>query len=153
MSDHISGLELNDIQDGMLRPRPTPYAGTYIAFRIDERAAGHEMLKRLTPLVASAADATSPAGGASFMVGLSYHGLKVLGLPQASLDSFSPAFQQGMAARAEELGDVGQSSPENWERPLGTSEVHLVSLRSHLITRAWSRSWSLQDRPTSRWLA
>jgi len=31
-----------------------------------------------------------------------------------------------MAARAAELGDVGESAPEKWEWPLGTSEVHLV---------------------------
>jgi Dyp-type peroxidase family len=31
-----------------------------------------------------------------------------------------------MAARAVELGDVGESMPAHWEWPLGTSEVHLV---------------------------
>jgi len=31
-----------------------------------------------------------------------------------------------MAARAGSLGDVGESSPENWEKPLGTPDVHVV---------------------------
>jgi Dyp-type peroxidase family len=31
-----------------------------------------------------------------------------------------------MAARATELGDVGESSPEHWEKPLGTSDVHVA---------------------------
>ena len=31
-----------------------------------------------------------------------------------------------MAARAAALGDVGESSPEHWETPLGTSDVHVV---------------------------
>src|SRR2546430_5862303 len=31
-----------------------------------------------------------------------------------------------MAARARELGDTGESSPENWEKPLGTGDVHVV---------------------------
>ncbi len=119
-------LELDDIQSGVLRPRPKPYAGRYIIVRIDDRAAGHELLKRLTSTVASAADLTSPAGDAWVAVALSYHGLKALGVPQASLDSFSPEFQQGMAARAAELGDVGESGPENWEWPWGTSQVHLA---------------------------
>jgi Dyp-type peroxidase family len=119
-------LEFNDIQSGVLRPRPTPYAATYIILRIDDRAAGHELLKRLIPKIASATDLTSPAGDAWVAVALSYHGLKALGVPQASLASFSPEFQQGMAARAAELGDVGESGPENWERPWGTAEVHLV---------------------------
>ena len=119
-------LEFNDIQSGVLRPRPTPYAGTYIMLRIDDRAAGHQLLKRLTPAIVSATDLTSPAGDAWVAVALSSHGLKALGVPQASLESFSPEFQQGMAARAAELGDVGESAPEKWEWPLGTSEVHLV---------------------------
>jgi len=40
-------LELDDIQSGVLRPRPTPYAATYILFRIDERDAGRELMRRL----------------------------------------------------------------------------------------------------------
>src|SRR5215469_12172708 len=119
-------LEFDDIQSGVLHPRPAPYAATYIMVRIDDRAAGHQLLKRLTPAIASASDLTSPAGDAWVAVALSYHGLSALGLPQASFDSFSLEFRQGMAARAAELGDVGASAPENWERPLGTSEVHLV---------------------------
>jgi Dyp-type peroxidase family len=119
-------LELNDIQSGVLRPRQTPYVATYLLLRIDDRADGHELLKRLTPMVASAADATSPAGDAWVMVALSYHGLSALGVPQASLESFSPEFQQGMAARAEELGDAGENAPSHWEKPLGTSQVHLA---------------------------
>ena len=47
-------------------------------------------------------------------------------MPQDSLDSFAPEFRQGMAARAAELGDVGESSPANWERPLGSPEVHVA---------------------------
>ena len=47
-------------------------------------------------------------------------------MPQDSLDSFAPEFQQGMAARAVDLGDVGESSPGNWERPLGTPDVHVA---------------------------
>jgi Dyp-type peroxidase family len=31
-----------------------------------------------------------------------------------------------MAARAELLGDVGESSPANWEEPLGTPDVHVA---------------------------
>src|SRR4051794_35943358 len=119
-------LEFNDIQSGVLHPRPTPYAATYIMLRIDDRAAGHELLKRLTPRIASATDLTSPAGDAWVSVALSYHGLKALGVPQDSLDSFAPEFQQGMAARAAELGDTGDSSPANWEYPLGSPDVHVA---------------------------
>ena len=30
-----------------------------------------------------------------------------------------------MAARAAQLGDIGESAPENWEHPLGTADVHV----------------------------
>lgn len=58
-------------------------------------------------------------------VALTYQDLKAMGVPQASLDSFPTEFQQGMAARAAKLGDVGESAPENWEKPLGTPDVHV----------------------------
>jgi deferrochelatase/peroxidase EfeB len=59
-------------------------------------------------------------------VAFTYPGLKALGVPQSSLDSFAPEFREGMAARATHLGDVGESSPEHWEKPLGTAEVHVA---------------------------
>ncbi len=59
-------------------------------------------------------------------VSLTYAGLQALGVPQASLDSFSWEFRQGMAARASALGDVGESAPEHWEAPFGSSEIHVI---------------------------
>ena len=119
-------LELNDIQSGVLRPRPTPYEAAYVLFRIDDRKAGRELMRRICPVVASAAHPQSPAGDTWLSVALSFHGLKALGVPQASLDSFSPEFQRGMAARAGILRDTGESSPEHWEKPLGSADVHVV---------------------------
>ena len=117
-------LELDDIQSGVLRPRPTPYAAAYVLFRVDDCKAGRQLIRRICPLVASAAHPQSPAGDTWVSVALSFQGLKALGVPQASLDSFSPEFQQGMAARGAVLGDTGESSPEHWEKPLGSADVH-----------------------------
>src|SRR4051795_3740573 len=119
-------LELDDIQSGVLRPRPTPFAATYIIFRIDDRDAGRSLMRRLSTVVASAAHPESPARDTWLSVSLSFQGLKALGVPQASLDSFPPQFQQGMAARAKALGDVGENDPANWEQPLGSADVHVV---------------------------
>jgi len=119
-------LELDDIQSGVLRPRPTPYAASYILFRIDDRTAGRELMRRAGNVVASAASPTSPAGDAWASFSLTFQGLKALGVPRDSLDSFAWEFQQGMASRARSLGDTGESSPENWEKPLGTADVHVV---------------------------
>lgn len=119
-------LELDDIQSGVLRPRPTPFDATYIIVRIDERPAGRELMRRLSGVVSSAANPESAERDTWVSVALSFQGLKALGVPQASLDSFPPQFQQGMAARAAMLGDVGESSPEHWEKPLGSHDVHVV---------------------------
>jgi Dyp-type peroxidase family len=119
-------LELDDIQSGVLRPRPSPFYATYIILRIDDRAAGRELMRRLSTRVVSAADPGSPDRDTWLSAALSYQGLKALGVPQVSLDSFSPQFQEGMAARAKQLDDVGDSSPEHWEAPLGTADVHVV---------------------------
>jgi Dyp-type peroxidase family len=119
-------LELDNIQSGVLRPRPTPYVATYIALRIDDRSGGRELMRRVSTVVTSAANPTSPLADTWVSVALTYQGLKALGVPNDSLDSFAWEFRQGMAARAKELGDTGESSPENWEPPLGTDDIHVV---------------------------
>ena len=119
-------LELEDIQSGVLRPRPTPYVATYIALRIDEPKAGRELMRRAARVVTSAASPTSPLADTWVSVALTHEGFRALGVPQEALDSFSWEFRQGMAARAKDLGDTGESAPRNWEEPLGTGQVHVI---------------------------
>src|SRR5205823_2195775 len=119
-------LELDDIQSGVLRPRPAPYVATYIALRIDDRKAGQDLMERASQVVTSAANPKGPLADTWVSVALTHQGLKTLGIPEHSLESFAWEFCQGMAARARELGDTGESSPENWEKPLGTGDVHVV---------------------------
>jgi Dyp-type peroxidase family len=83
-------------------------------------------MTRVAKVVTSAANPNSPLADTWVSVALTYQGLKALGVPQETLDSFSWEFRQGMTARAKDLGDVGPSSPENWEEPLGTPDVHVV---------------------------
>ena len=118
-------LELDDIQAGALYERPSPYVGTYLLLCIHDKADGRELLRRLHQLANPAGPADTP-DDTSVTVAFTYHGLKVLGVPQASLDSFAPEFRAGMAARAEALGDVGESGPDQWEKPLGSSDVHVA---------------------------
>lgn len=119
-------LELEDIQGILLRRRPSPYAGAYLLLRIDDPADGRRMLRRLVPRVATAARWWDPPSRAWLSVALSSTGLRALGVPQASLDSFPAEFREGMAARATTLGDIGESSPEHWDPPLGGSDVHVA---------------------------
>ena len=125
-ADAETKLELDDIQSGVVRPRPAPYAAAYILFRIDDKKVGCELMHRISNVVTSAANPTSPLADTWVSVALTYQGLKALGVPLASLESFAWEFRQGMAARAQRLGDVGESSPEHWETPLGMPDVHVV---------------------------
>ena len=119
-------LELDDIQSGALHGRPSPYVGVHILLRIDDRRAGREFLRGVIPALAPAANPADPDRQAWVTAALTFQGLKALGVPQDSLDSFPPEFQQGMAARAAELSDVGESAPEHWEKPFGTPDVHVA---------------------------
>ncbi|MFC7247240.1 Dyp-type peroxidase [Catellatospora aurea] len=119
-------MELHDIQRGVLSPRPSPYAATYLLFRIDDRADGRELMRRVAAVVTSAADTISPLGETWVSVAVTHSGLRALGVPQPSLDTLAWEFRQGMAARATALGDTGDNGTEHWEAPLGSPDVHVV---------------------------
>jgi Dyp-type peroxidase family len=119
-------VEIDDIQSGALHHRPTPYVGKYIFLRVDDRHAGRELLGRLLPAVDSGLPTPNPNHDAWVAVAFTWQGLRALGVPQDSLDSFPLEFRQGMAARADVLGDVGDSAPANWEAPFGTPDIHIA---------------------------
>src|SRR6188472_2417104 len=128
----VPKLEVSDIQATVLRPRPSPYKGEYVVLRIDDAVQGREMLRRIIPYIAPAEEWWVPSIPAWLGIAFSYQGLKALGLPQASLDSFPEEFRQGMAARASMINDIGENSPANWEYPLGTSDMHVaLEIYSH----------------------
>src|SRR5262245_5352765 len=117
-------LDLHEIQATVLRPRPAPYFGTHVLLQVGDARAGRELVRRLMPHIASAADwweAREP--WLSFAI--SYAGLEALGLPKESLQSFPQAFRVGMAARASQLRDDGVNDPRNWDKPYGTGQVHI----------------------------
>ncbi|MFG3012113.1 Dyp-type peroxidase [Streptomyces cinerochromogenes] len=118
-------VEIEDVQSGALRPRPVPYQGKFVFLRVDDRHAGRALLRRLLP-VTSGGLPDDLAQDAWVAVAFTYQGLRALGLPQESLDSFPRAFREGMAARAELIGDVGENAPAHWEAPFGTGDVHIA---------------------------
>src|SRR4051795_654884 len=119
-------LDLDDIQAGALHARPSPYVGTYVLLRVNDPQDGRDLIRRLIPLLSPARSVLDRTPSPWMTVAFTYHGLKALGVPQESLDSFVPEFRQGMAARAAELGDVGESGPDHWEEPLGSPDVHIA---------------------------
>ena len=122
----LPALEVSDIQATVLRPRPSPYKGQYLIVRVDHAEQGREMLRRLIPHVAPADDWWAPTLPGWLAIAFTFQGLKALGVPQTSLDSFPQEFREGMAARASILNDVGNNSPGNWEYPFGTSDAHVA---------------------------
>src|SRR6202140_2831358 len=119
-------LDVSDIQATVLRPRPSPYRGEYVVLRIDDAAQGREMLRRMIPHVAPADKWWLPTLPGWLGIAFTYEGLKALGVPQESLDSFPVEFRQGMAARAAILHDFGDDAPANWEYPFGTAVMHVA---------------------------
>src|SRR5215213_8761549 len=116
-------LELDDIQSGALHERPSPYVGVYLLLRIDDRAAGRELVRRLHGLVDAGRPSTDPARGAWLTAAFTYQGLKALGVPQASLRGSGKAWPpaprswetMGRAARSTGRSRSGrQTSTSPW---------------------------------------
>ncbi|MGA8852758.1 MAG: Dyp-type peroxidase [Christiangramia sp.] len=123
--DKVS-LDLEDIQSIILRSRPVPYFGTMAILKIKTPSEGKALLKKILPLVSSAEN-WHDNQDASVTISFTFEGLKALGLPQESLDSFPESFKQGMAARAELLNDTGVNDPKNWEENLKSNDIHVAA--------------------------
>src|SRR6185295_10456750 len=117
-------LDLHEIQATVLRHRPAPYFGAHVLLRVDDARAGRELLRRLTPHVASAASWWN-ATGPWLSVAISHAGLQALGVPPDSLQSFPEAFRVGMAERARQLGDEGVNDPRHWDPMFAPGELHI----------------------------
>lgn len=122
--DKVS-LQLDDIQALILRHRPEPYVGLHAMLHVDEAEGGRDLIARLAPHIPSA-EGFHDAIEAWTGVAISHAGLKALGLPQAALESFPLAFQQGMAARADILRDTGENAPEHWDEAFQGDRCHIA---------------------------
>ena len=126
LTTQVPIVESSDIQATVLRPRPHPYRGEYVILRVDDAGQGREMVGRILPYVAPADEWWVSSLPGWLGIAFTFEGLKALGVPQPSLDSFPVEFRQGMAARAEVLHDFGANAPANWKYPFGTPDVHVA---------------------------
>lgn len=63
-----------------------------------------------------------------FNLGFTFIGLRALGLGEGFLATFPRDFREGMASRADKLGDTGESAPDQWPAPFDTPErLHMVA--------------------------
>src|SRR5690348_16372037 len=122
-------LELDDIQHILLTRTPA-MTGRYEFLSFDNPAGGRAWLSELIPVVESAASASSTMDDTQRWVTLAFTwtGLRALGVPEESLTTFPEAFRQGMAARADILGDTGLNHPDNWVGGLASDDVHAIAI-------------------------
>jgi hypothetical protein len=122
-------LELDDIQHILLARTPA-MTGRYEFLSFDNPAGGRAWLSELIPIVESAAtvQTTMDATKRWITLAFTWNGLRALGVPQESLATFPEEFRQGMAARADILGDTGDNHPDNWVGGLAGDDLHALAM-------------------------
>lgn len=122
-------LELDDIQHILLTRTPA-MTGRYEFLSFDDPAGGRAWLTGLLARVQSAADARATMDSSERWITLAFtwQGLRALGVPPAALDSFPDEFREGMAARADILGDTGANHPDNWLGELAGQDLHAIAI-------------------------
>ena len=119
-------LELDDIQ-ALLLTQGLMCCGRYSFLTFRGRGPGRVFLSRVVHEVSSA-EAASASPASYVYLGLTFNGLRALGIGEASLATFPEAFRAGMPARAPELGDHGASHPGHWAGGLASPGPHALLL-------------------------
>lgn len=129
MTTALTELELSDIQHILLTRTPA-LTGRYEFLTFDTPEGGRAWVSALLDKVQSAADAHRTMDSSDRWVTLAFTwtGLRALGVPEESLATFPGAFREGMAARAEILGDTGAAAPQHWLGGLAGDDVHAIAI-------------------------
>ncbi len=122
-------LEIDDIQHILLTRAPA-LTGRYEFLSFRDPRGGRAWLSAIKEKVHSVAEmrASVEKDKRWVTVAFTWSGLRALGLDQASLASFPDEFKQGMAARAEALGDTGANAPELWGGGLASPDLHAIAI-------------------------
>jgi len=130
-------FEISDIQGNILRGYRRGMARNLVLEVTDRKAA-----RRFLAASVAGDDAAVPAitrertgkwpkqdrPDFCFNIGVTYEGLRALGVPAKDLATFPTEFIEGMTARAMKLGDFGDSAPEHWPDPFDKPErVHIIA--------------------------
>lgn len=111
-------IDLNDIQGNIVKAygRFGYPKARYIFFQFHDVEAGRNFIRDLLPLITTGRPwCKDQPPSATTNIAFTYQGLKHLGLPTKTLHSFPEEFSMGMKARADILGDDGESSPTEWD--------------------------------------
>jgi Dyp-type peroxidase family len=102
-----------------------PAAG-YLFLRIEDAVKARAFLSdAIADVITAERWDVKPESGIN--VAFSFQGLRALGAGDAG---FPAEFRDGMASRAELLGDVGDSAPEHWEECFRTGDAHVLVMIS-----------------------
>lgn len=120
-------IELSDVQSLVLRGyrvlEALPFQ-RYAYLRFDDPRGARAWLSAALPKVTSCTTFDAQTFQYVLAIGFTYRGLRALGAPTSSV--WPEAFAQGMAQRADRLGDDGPSDPSRWSGALGRDDVDAV---------------------------
>ncbi len=144
-------LEFDDIQHILLTRTPA-ITGRYEFLSFDTPAGGRAWLTELLDKVQSATDAQATMDSSDRWVTLAFtwNGLRALGVPEESLATFPDEFREGMAARADILGDTGTNAPEHWVGGLAGEDVHAIAILFSRTDEQCKRSIEEHDKLLAR---
>jgi Dyp-type peroxidase family len=130
---HPEAIHYADIQGDILRAYGNDYdRASYMFVHIEDASGGQAWLGGLLGRITNAEHWSGPKPVTTLNLALTFTGVQALGVSDGVLASFSDEFREGMAARAELLGDIGLSAPAHWEAPLGSGAGHvLVTIKAH----------------------
>lgn len=133
-------IDRADIQGDILSAYGNKYKrASYMLIHVDHATGGQAWLGSLLGRVTNAERWSEPKPETTLNVALTYSGLRALGVAEELLCGFSAEFREGMAARAELLGDYGESAPARWEQPLGSGAGHVLVTIKALTTELLER--------------
>jgi Dyp-type peroxidase family len=157
----MSERELDDIQGVILRGYRPMRRARHLLLQIERPTAFKALLRDLAtedrasgPFVTVASDwmEKPPVGEEPehcVNIGLTYSGLRALGLPSASLESFPEEFREGAVERADRVGDTGANAPANWVEQLNPDNHANVHAVLSLFARTDEDLKSLTDEARS----
>ena len=144
-------LEFDDIQHILLTRTPA-MTGRYAFLSFDNPAGGRAWLAELLDRVQSTSDARATMDDAQrwITVAFTWNGLRALGVSEDALATFPQEFREGMAARADILGDTGTNHPDNWVGGLAGDDLHAIAILFSRTEDQNLRSTSEHDKLVAR---
>jgi len=122
-------LEFDDIQHILLTRAPA-LTGRYEFLSFRNPAGARAWLAAIMDKVHSAKAMRESVDKDKRWITVAFtcNGLRALGVDEATLATFPQEFGEGMARRAEILGDTGANDPANWVDKTASPELHAIAI-------------------------